>query len=104
MIEPVLDSFRLRDLLQFHVSLDRLKNFDQDLLARGEYVRAEGLTDHRFNSQELLHLFTKTGWAVEEIVGIYPFFDLIPSEKPAERLDHDCPLGDRVRIVLPESP
>lgn len=57
------------------------------LLDTGQFVRRDGLVDHRFDPQELAHLFTVSGWAVTHMAGICPFFEYLPAAECVSGLD-----------------
>ncbi len=60
-----------------------------DLLSSGEYVRPDGLKDHRFEPAELKRVFGEVGFESKSIVGICPFFDFLPDAKSVEVLEDE---------------
>jgi SAM-dependent methyltransferase len=68
------------------------------VLDTGRFLRGDGLTDHRFDPQELADLFATSGWEVVHLAGICPFFEYLPSIEQADLL-HDEHLFDAIRDV-----
>lgn len=60
-----------------------------EVLDTGEFLRPDGLTDHRFGPQELSQLFKANGMEVLHVAGICPFFDFLPSPDHVSILDDE---------------
>jgi SAM-dependent methyltransferase len=60
------------------------------VLDTGQFLRPDGLTDHRFSPRELADLFGANGMEPVHVVGICPFFDYLPTGEQVSILDDEC--------------
>lgn len=73
-----LDLFREKELTQLTKVLDT-----------GQFLRPDGLSDHRFSPQELADLCGANGLEPVHVVGVCPFFDFLPTEGQVSILDDE---------------
>jgi len=78
---------------RYRTALDlvREKEFSQvvKVLDTGQFLRPEGLTDHRFAPHEFADVFKAKGMEVLRIAAVCPFFDYLPSKEQARLLDDE---------------
>jgi len=73
-----LGLFREKELAQLTKVLDT-----------GQFLRPDGLTDHRFSPQELADLSRANGLEPVHVVGVCPLFDFLPTEGQVGILDDE---------------
>lgn len=59
------------------------------VLNTGQFLRPDGLADHRFGPQELADLFKTNGMEAIHVVGVCPFFDFLPAKEHVGILDDE---------------
>ena len=78
---------------RYRTALDLVRENKTSQLARvldtGQFLRPDGLTDHRFGPRELADLFEANGMKAIHIVGVCPFFDFLPTKEHVSILDDE---------------
>ena len=78
---------------RYRTALDLVRDNKTDQLASvletGQYLRPDGLSDHRFSQLEVSDLFEANRMEVIHVVGICPFFDFLPSKEQVSILDDE---------------
>lgn len=59
------------------------------ILDRGQFSRPDGLTDHRFEPQELADLFEANEMEALHVAGLCPLFDYLPTKEQVGILDDE---------------
>jgi ubiquinone/menaquinone biosynthesis C-methylase UbiE len=59
------------------------------LLNSGTFARPDGLSDHRFEPQEFIDLFTTNRLEVIHLAGVCPFFDFLPTKDHVRILENE---------------
>jgi SAM-dependent methyltransferase len=78
---------------RYRTALDLVRDNEMSQLVKvldtGQFSRPDGLTDHRFDPQELVDLFKANEMEAIHVAGICPLFDYLPTKEHASMLDNE---------------